>query len=171
MIVAVRMSGLERRSQVLGIAARDETHPDHRSGFGAQHPTKRMCCLGQHRGSPAALADRPLPVPDQHPRHRPSSTMSCHQPANRSSPHRDGNSRADSQGAYPLTITRTGSLLDVRACPNPTGTSTSGNHGSHWATSPVASANSLGALLTLVGGPGVAWTTDRSAPGSRPPAP
>jgi hypothetical protein len=39
--------------------------------LGAQHPTKRMRLLGEDRLAPAPLADRALPIPHQHPRHRP----------------------------------------------------------------------------------------------------
>jgi hypothetical protein len=67
--------------------------------LGAQHPTEPMRLLGQDRLAPAALADRGLAVPHQHPRHRPSWLMSCHQPANRSSATREGSSRAASQRA------------------------------------------------------------------------
>jgi hypothetical protein len=37
--------------------------------LGAQHATEPVSLLGQHRGPPAALPDRALPVPHQHPRH------------------------------------------------------------------------------------------------------
>jgi hypothetical protein len=39
--------------------------------LGAQHPPEPMGGLGQDRLASAALADRGLPVPHQHPRHRP----------------------------------------------------------------------------------------------------
>jgi hypothetical protein len=67
--------------------------------LGAEHPTERVRGLGQDRDAPAALPDRGLAVPDQHPRHPARPARSCHQPANRSSAQRDGSSRADSQRA------------------------------------------------------------------------
>ena len=51
--------------QPLGLRITRITDPD----LGAQHPTKRVRRLGQDRDPPAALADRALPIPHQHPRH------------------------------------------------------------------------------------------------------
>lgn len=69
----------------------------------------------------------------------PSCCSNPHQPANRSSPVRDGISTAVSHLEYADTITSTGSCIAVRTCagwPAPTGICTSGNHKSHWAISP-----------------------------------
>ena len=70
---------------------------------------------------PAALADRALPVPHQHPRHRPSPAMSCHQPANRSSAAREGMQ----PGGQPAGIAghhhQHRQPVAVRVWPNPTG--------------------------------------------------
>ncbi len=49
---------------------------------------------------------------------------------------RVGISTAISHRAYPVTMVNTGSWAAVRACPNPTGTSMSGNQKSHCAISP-----------------------------------
>jgi hypothetical protein len=63
---------------------------------GGQSAAERLA-PGRELG-PAAPppADRALPVPDQHPRHRPRPLISCHHPANRSFALRDGISTADS---------------------------------------------------------------------------
>ena len=68
----------------------------------------------------------------------PSLSISCHQPANRSGAPRDGTSTPESHREYPVTIVRTGSRFAVRTCPDPTGSSISGNQKSHCAISPAA---------------------------------
>ena len=68
----------------------------------------------------------------------PRFSISCHQPANRSSACRDGISAAARCREYPHAIVSTGNCLAVRDCPNPTGSVTGGNQKSCWAISPAA---------------------------------
>jgi hypothetical protein len=94
-----------------------------------------MRLLSQDRDPPAALADHALAVPHQHPRHRPKLGDELPPAREQILRARDGSSRALNQRAYPVTITSTGSRDANLVWPNPTGTSMSGNHRSHWATS------------------------------------
>jgi len=59
-----------------------------------------------------------------------------HQPAYKSSAHREGTSRAVSHREYADTITSTGNPVAVRTCPAPTGRLIGGNQKSHCAISP-----------------------------------
>ena len=70
----------------------------------------------------------------------PGAPISAHHPANRSPARRDGTSSAEAHRDYPHAIVSTGSCLAARTCPNPAGTTASGNQKSHCASSPAAHA-------------------------------
>ncbi len=66
----------------------------------------------------------------------PSASISCHQPAKRSSACLLGTSTAEAHREYPVTIVSTGNCFAGRHWPNPAGTVMSGNQKSHCAISP-----------------------------------
>ena len=77
--------------------------------------------------APAAPpADRALAVPHQHPRHRTQPAMSCHQPANRSSARGSGSAPPTATGSTRSPSSAPAAASAVRTCPNPTGSSISG---------------------------------------------
>ena len=61
----------------------------------------------------------------------PNCSSSCHQPAYKSGAPRLGTNTAEAHREYPHTMVNTGNCLVVRTCPNPTGTTMSGNQKSH----------------------------------------
>ena len=67
----------------------------------------------------------------------PTPAISCHIPASRSPPRREGSITAHKNREYPSVIVSTGSAVAPTAtCPCPTGTGAAGNHRSHCVAAP-----------------------------------
>ena len=115
----------------LGIAGFADQH------LRAQRPAERLAFRGQLGLPCPPPPDRALAVPDQHPRHRTQRRKMLPPPGIQVL----GGAGRDQHRRRPPRISadhRQHRQLRsaVRTCPNPTGTSTSGNQKSHWAISP-----------------------------------
>ena len=107
--------------------------------LGPQRAAERLALGRSARAPGPPPADRALPVPDQHPRHRP-------EPGDELPPAREQVRRGAGRDQHApsasantrSTMVSTGSCAGLRTCPHPTGTVTGGNQKSHWAISPAA---------------------------------
>ena len=105
---------------------------------GGQRAAEALALDGQLDPAAAPPPDGAFPVPHQQLRHRAQRLDLGPPPGEQVLRAPRGTSSAQAHREYPHTIVSTGSCFAVRTCPNPAGTTASGNQKSHCASSPAA---------------------------------